>query len=430
MNRRRRKVHLVLGEQLEDRSLLSALTPAQVRHAYGLDAIQLAAGAQTVAGTGAGQTIAVVVAYHNPYLSSELQTFDGNYGLAPLTPGQVNLAGGATDDGWAEEEALDVEWAHAMAPGALIVAVEARSASVSDLMAAVNTARQLPGVSVVSMSWGGTEFRGQTGYDSIFATPAGHNGVTFVAASGDSGAFGGAQWPASSSHVVAVGGTTLQVDVAGNVISETAWNGSSGGFSRIVGRPSFQTSVQRSGHRSTPDVALVADPGTGVEVYTITPSNGLGSWAVYGGTSLSAQLFGGVIAIVNQGRALRGAGTLDGPTQTLPALYSVSGNDFRDITVGSSGYRATRGYDLVSGRGTPNGPSLVADLAGYSGPAAPQTRKSRMTRRIKPRTVVKPITPHVRQVHSIAAGRSRSLATADQTPRSPGRTHTLARRPI
>ena len=368
-------------EQLEHRSLLSTLTPTQMRHAYGVDAVQFAANGQSVPGTGAGQTVAIVVASHNPNLSQELQTFDAAYGLSDPSLTQVNLAGGSTDDGWAQEEALDVEWAHSMAPGASIVAVEARSASIGDLLAAVNVARQMPGVSVVSMSWGGGEFRGQTGYDGYFTTPSGHNGVTFVTASGDSGAWSGAQWPASSTQVVAVGGTTLQTDSSGNSLSETAWDGSGGGLSRVVAEPSYQRSVQRSGRRSTPDVAMDGDPATGVAVYTISPSTGQGSWAVVGGTSLSAQLFGGLVSIADQGRAVRGAGTLDGGSQTLPALYSISSADFRDVIVGSNGYAATPGYDLATGRGAPQGNSLVAGLVSYTGQAAASTRTARNIRR-------------------------------------------------
>jgi subtilase family serine protease len=381
MNRRHRQGFRAFCEPLEHRSLLSTLTPTQMRHAYGVDAVQFSANGQTVPGTGAGQTIAIVVASHNPYLSQELQAFDTNYGLADPSLTQVNLAGGSTDDGWAQEEALDVEWAHAMAPGASIVAVEARSASIGDLLAAVNVARQMPGVSVVSMSWGGGEFRGQTGYDGYFTTPSGHNGVTFVTASGDSGAWSGAQWPASSSQVVAVGGTTLRTDSAGNSLSESAWYASGGGLSRVVAEPSYQRSVQRSGRRSTPDVAMDGDPATGVAVYTISPSTGQGSWAAVGGTSLSAQLFGGLVAIADQGRALRGAGTLDGGSQTLPALYSVSSADFRDVTAGSNGYAATPGYDLATGRGSPGGNSLVADLVSYTGQASATTRAGRIIRR-------------------------------------------------
>ena len=133
-----------------------------------------------------------------------------------------------------------------IAPGASFLVVEAASDQVSDLMAAVNFARQWPGVAVVSMSWGGPEFRGQTSYDTDFTTPAGHNGVTFVTASGDSGGMYGAEWPATSPNVVAVGGTSLHVDAAGNVQSEEAWSDSGGGLSRLYSRPDYQAYVQHS----------------------------------------------------------------------------------------------------------------------------------------------------------------------------------------
>jgi len=368
MSRRPLRTFRARIECLEGRSLLSTLTPAQVRHAYGADAVVFSAGGQTVLGTGAGQRIAVIVADHNPYLSAEVHAFDAANGLPDPAMTQVNLAGGQTDDGWAQEEAMDVEWAHAIAPGASFLVVESASAQVSDLMAAVSIARQAPGVSVVSMSWGGPEFRGQTNYDSYFTTPAGHIGVTFVTASGDSGGKYGAQWPASSPNVVAVGGTSLSVDAAGNVLSEVAWSGSGGGVSRVASRPAYQVFVQRTTHRTTPDVAMVADPNTGVNVYTIPPSSGQGYWQVLGGTSLSAQLFGGVVAIADQGRALRGAGTLDGPSSTLPGIYSLPSSDFRDVTKGSSGFRATPGYDLATGRGTPTA-AFMMDLANSTIPA-------------------------------------------------------------
>src|SRR5262249_39290598 len=149
---------------------------------------------KSIKGDGTGQAIAIVDAYHDPYLASDLHKFDQTYHLPDPALGVANLAGTATDDGWAQEEALDVEWAHAMAPGAIIIVVEARPDSSPGLLAAVDLARSLPGVSVVSMSWGGSEYAGQTASDSHFTTPAGHQGVTFVAASGDSGASGGAEW--------------------------------------------------------------------------------------------------------------------------------------------------------------------------------------------------------------------------------------------
>jgi subtilase family serine protease len=387
MKRRSRVSFRPWCEPLEDRGLLSLLTPAQMSHAYGLDAVSFSSNGQTIKGDGSGQTIAIVVADHNEYLWDELYLFDGYYGLPNPNFTQFNLAGNQTNDGWAEEEAMDVEWAHVMAPGATIDVVEARSDSLADLMYAVDFARHVPGVSVVSMSWGSGEFGSEKAYDSVFTTPAGHNGVTFVAASGDSGAYSGAQWPASSPNVVAVGGTTLNVNAAGTTVSETAWSGSGGGYSVLESEPGYQTSVQSTGRRSTPDVSMDANPSTAVAVVFITPASPHASWQLVGGTSLSAQLYAGVIAVADQGRALAGKGSLDGATQTLPALYAASWANYVDVTAGSNGYGARAGYDLATGRETPTA-SLVTDLAGYSGQASAQSAVTITTTRTRPRTRV------------------------------------------
>ncbi len=293
----RRKCRL---EQLEVRSLLSAsglaavaqpmleafatglatpagFSPAQIRHAYGFDA---------VSGNGAGQTIAIVDAYDDPTVASDLHTFDMQFGLPDPRFTKVSQTGSTVyptaDQGWASEIALDVEWAHAIAPAANILLVEAKSDSMSDLLTAVNYARNYAGVSVVSMSWGGGEFRSETSYDSYFTTPAGHANVTFIASSGDDGA--GVSYPAASPNVLSVGGTSLTLK-SGNYSSETAWSGSGGGVSRYEPEPSWQRSLQSYGTRTNPDVAYDANPSTGVAVYD---SYGSGGWAVYGGTSISA----------------------------------------------------------------------------------------------------------------------------------------------
>ncbi len=164
------------------------LTPAQIRSYYGIDQISFSSG--SVLGDGTGQTIAIVDAYDDPTIAQDLKAFDQQFGIAdPPSFSKVYAAGyqPQADSGWSEEIALDVEWAHAVAPNANIVLVEAKSAQLGDLLSAVDTARNLPGVSVVSMSWGSSEFRGETSYDSYFTTPAGHTGITFVGASGDSG---------------------------------------------------------------------------------------------------------------------------------------------------------------------------------------------------------------------------------------------------
>ncbi|MDB5352348.1 MAG: pcp 3 [Planctomycetota bacterium] len=364
-SRRALRPHL---DRLDNRCLLSGLTPQLVKHAYNLDSIKFTANGQTIQGNGSGQTIAVVVAYHDPNLASDLMTFDRAYGLSDPTLTQVNQAGAATNDGWAGEEALDVEWAHAIAPGANIVVVEARTDSFNDMMTAVNTAKNLPGVSVVSMSWGMSEFRAETSYDSIFTTPAGHTGITFVAASGDSGSAAGAEWPSSSPNVLSVGGTSLFVGAGSTYAGESAWSGSGGGVSLYEAEPAYQRGVQTSGRRTSPDVAFDANPSTGVSVYVTSPSTGRGSWQVYGGTSLGAPAWAGIMAIVNQGRATAGLGTLNGATQTLPALYALPSSDFHKT-----------GSLTTTGLGTPNGASLVNDLAfgvGGSGVTVASTTSS------------------------------------------------------
>ncbi len=342
-------------ESLEGRLVLSALTPAQLDSAYGLNSVRLSSNGTAVAGTGAGQTIAVIDVYHDPNIATELATFDAKYGLAPAQLSVDNLAGSNVDAGWSSEEALDVEWAHAAAPGAKILVVEAASPGTNDLITAINAAKINPNVSVVSMSWGTSEFRSETGYDSVFTTPAGHTGITYLASAGDSGA--GAEWPASSPNVVGVGGTSLVVGASGAWASETAWAGSGGGISRYEAEPSYQKSAQSTGLRTSPDVSLDSDPNTGVSVYSIAG----GGWIQVGGTSLASPVWAGLIAAADQGRAAVGKGTLDGATQTLADLYAAPSGSFDDITTGS---RATVGYDTSTGLGTPNAVPLVAALAG------------------------------------------------------------------
>ena len=162
--------------------------PRQIRHAYGIDSITF----NGVAGDGTGTTIAIVDAYNDPNIANDLHQFDLAYDLPdPPSFTVVSQTGSttslpATNDSWATEIALDVEWSHAVAPGAKIVLVEANSDSNSDLYKAVNYARNYPNVVTVSMSWGGSEDSSETSDDGYFTTPSGHTGVTFLVASGDS----------------------------------------------------------------------------------------------------------------------------------------------------------------------------------------------------------------------------------------------------
>lgn len=335
--------------------------PAQISRAYGFDQI---AGTN---GTGSGQTIAIVVAYGSPYLQSDLNRFNAQYEL-PTNSVAVYYPSGApttNDPGWAAETTLDVEWAHAMAPGASIVVVVAPNASGTSLLNAVNYATGTLKANVVSMSWGAAEFSGSTTYDSYFNK----SGISFVAASGDSGA--GVSWPAVSTNVVAVGGTSLLYDTtAGSVTSETAWSGSGGGESKYVSIPSYQLGWNTAGvtnatstatnnltTRGVPDVSYVADPYTGVSVYFTDPSTKVGGWYVFGGTSAGAPQWAALLA---RRAAMGNAGT----TQFNPAAYSASATNyatlFRDITAGSNGYPAKTGYDVVTGLGSPMAAAIAA----------------------------------------------------------------------
>lgn len=354
-------------------------SPAQIRHAYGFDAVSFGA----VAADGAGTTIAIVDAYDNPNIAKDLQQFDLQFGLPDPVFRKVNQTGGATmpaaNAGWASEIALDVEWAHAIAPGASILLVEANSSSFSDLLAAVNYARNQPGVVAVSMSWGGGEFSGETTYDSTFTTPSGHAGVAFFASSGDTGA--PVSYPAASPNVVSVGGTSLYVS-SGTYASESGWSGSGGGISAFEPQPSYQSGfvVQSSTRRGNPDVAYDSDPNTGFPVYDSYNNTGTAKWSQFGGTSAAAPQWAALAAIADQGRALAGLGALDGRTEFLPALYKLAAVDFHDVVTGTStgspAYSAAAGYDLVTGRGTPVANLVIADLAAWgatSTPASPPT---------------------------------------------------------
>ena len=352
-------------------------TPQQIQNAYGVNQITFSGG--KVVGNGAGQTIAIVTAYNDPNISSDLAAFDKQYGLsAPASFAVDNLGATTTDPGWALETSLDVEWAHAVAPGANIVLVEASSPTLSGLFSAVNYARDQPGVSVVSMSWGTNEFYGESAYDSLFTTPAGHTGVTFVAASGDSGAWDGPMYPSVSPNVLAVGGTTLTVGAGGTYGSETGWSDSTGGLSGLDSdwrtyepEPSYQTATLQAvglnyGVRTTPDVSFDADPNTGVPVYDSVPYSGQSGWFQVGGTSAATPAWAGLVAIADQGLATGGKGSLSG-TQAQTDLYALPSSDFHGITTGFNGYSATPGYDLVTGLGSPKANLVIAGILGANG---------------------------------------------------------------
>jgi subtilase family serine protease len=364
----------VVFERLEGRTFLSAtptgLTPAQVRHAYGFDQVYFAHRGKSIAGDGRGQTIAIVTAYDAPTIENDLNVFSRTFGLPttdaygkPTLTKVIHRSQPPADSGWALEASLDVEWAHAIAPKAHILLVEAASSATSDLLTAVDYARSQDGVVAVSMSWGGHETPFDVYHDEYLSTPAGHiggygmaGGITFVSASGDNGE--PASWPATSTHVVAVGGTTLTLGKKSRYRGESAWSGSGGGVSQYQGT-------------YAPDVAYDADPDSGFSVY----DSYSGGWQTVGGTSAGCPQWAALIAIVDEGRGLNGRSSLDGPSQTLAGLYALSHKAFHDVTTGAnSNYAAGPGYDLVTGRGSPVASRLIPALAAYqvSGAAAVQ----------------------------------------------------------
>jgi hypothetical protein len=355
----------------------SGYTPAQIRHAYGFDQITFNQGA--IQGDGSGQTIAIVDAFDDPKIASDLHAFDKYFGLPDPVFTKVAQDGSTNyptaDAGWAMEITLDVEWSHAVAPGANILLVEAQDNSYTNLFAAVDYAASQPGVAVVSMSFGGPEFSGEASLDSHFVTPSGHTGVTFVASSGDQGA--PVSYPAVSPNVLAVGGTSLNLDAQGNYLSESGWSGSGGGISQFESQPGYQQGVvsQSTTLRTNPDVAYDADPNTGFSVYNTFSNPANAPWSLIGGTSAGAPQWAALIAIADQGRNLAGETSLDGATQTLPMLYGLSSADFADITSGTSlgnpHYTAGAGYDLVTGLGSPVANKVVADLVGPQGNPGP-----------------------------------------------------------
>jgi subtilase family serine protease len=342
----------------------TGMSPAKTRKAYGFDQL---------ANQGAGQTIAIVDAYDDPNIESDLGVFNSQFGLPACTTAngcfrKIYAQGSKpnTNAGWALEISLDVEWAHAIAPQANILLVEAATNSFANLLGAVDVA-VANGASVVSMSWGGGEFSGETSYDSHFSV----SGVTFTASSGDSG--NGVEYPAASPFLVGVGGTTLNVDSSGNYLSESAWSGSGGGISAVENEPSYQATFgipnDPGGQRGVPDVSYDANPNTGFSVYDTVRYQGQSGWFQVGGTSAGAPQWAALFAIANSIRVAGGKATLTsagGPIYTVAAGAGYAAN-YHDITSGTNGMcgticTAVTGYDYVTGLGSPKANAVINAL--------------------------------------------------------------------
>ncbi len=392
-------------------SVVSTYTPAQIRAAYGLPAVP-AAGTQLTAlqsaQLGAGQTIYIVDAQHDPNVAAELATFNQKFALPTCTTsaipvgsslplpalpagsgctlsvvyatsaGVMTSSAPAYDAGWATEIALDVQWSHAIAPLARIILIEAPDSSVGTLSAAVRLANTM-GPGIVSMSFGAPEGSWGSQFETAFAGAK----MTYVAAAGDAGA--AVEWPAVSQRVLAVGGTSLTYSGSGTR-SETVWSGTGGGVSQFTSTPTYQTSavpgMGNPGHRAVTDVSLNADPATGQYVAVIQQGAATASWLSAGGTSVSSPEWAALIAVANALRAQATLPVLGVPhaqlynsISTVPSSYA---NAFGDVTQGSNGTCSTcsakTGYDLPTGLGTPNASALFnllgANSSGSSGGSA------------------------------------------------------------
>ncbi len=308
-------------------------TPASIQAVYNIPSL------------GGSGTIAIVDAFHYATAENDFNVFSTQFGLLTATTAnfQVITLGKRSNCGWAQEAALDIEWAHAMAPGAKIVLVEAKSNSFADLFQAVDVAKALPGVTQVSMSWGGSEFSGEASNDSLHLQ---QSDVVYFASSGDTG--GTTIYPGTSPNVVSAGGTTINRDMSGKFVSETGWSGSGGGPSKYEPLPSYQSGVVGvGGTRSVPDFSFDADPNSGVSVYDSTRCQGASGWLVFGGTSVSSPSLAGIVNSAGHGAASSNA--------ELTTIYGNLGNanDFRDITSGTAGsFTAVTGWDFVTGVGS------------------------------------------------------------------------------
>lgn len=379
-------------------SLPGRYTPQQVQQAYGINQIILSGG---IRGDGSGETVVIIEENDAPnfvsstgpgYSASDLSIFNSflglrDFGNQPGAPVFLKLGGdGSTNlptaTGDIGETSQDIEWVHAVAPGANIIVLEfgtnslGKTTTLKDALDTVGSwsATNNPngitingvtmrGVSVVSYSAGGSETSLAFSADSDYAIP----GVTVVASAGDRAFFGsrsGVLYPAVSKNVLAAGETELVTDAQGNYIGELGVSNTGAGISLFEPQPSFQNGVVSAfstTHRTTPDVGFVGSSNSAVAVYNSLK----GGWSEGNGTSLAAPAWAGLLAIANQGRTLLGQPTLDGPTETLPLLYSLVGSDsFHAITRMTDGSAVSPFYNLHTGMGSPVANILIPTLLG------------------------------------------------------------------
>jgi hypothetical protein len=315
----------------------------QIRNAYNLPS------------SGGSRTIAIIDAYDDPTAMYDLNVFSSYYNLTLVTNTTFvkhEMAPSIPEgsEQWLEEISGDVQWAHAIAPEAKILLVEAQSSYLSDLISAIDYANNKtinPDVVAISMSWGCTETIDITNYateqnaDSHLMS----NTTAFFAASGDAGYRGNfGDYPAVSPYVIACGGTSLTINANGSV-TETGWNLSGGCRSMWEPEPLFQTAygVPVIAYRADPDVSFFADPNPGVPIYVSYNSSKPG-WIIFDGTSLATCCWAGIHSL--------GLSCSNNRFYKLGTSQYYS-SDFRDITIGNNGQSCLVGWDYVTGLGSP-----------------------------------------------------------------------------
>jgi subtilase family serine protease len=321
---------------------IAGLHPADLQSAY-----RFGAG-------GGGRTVAVIDAGDDPTAESDLAVYRAAFGLPPCTSSsgcfrKVDQAGTAGAypsvlTGWPQETGIDIEIVSAVCPACDILLVEANSAQISDLGAAVDTAAAL-GATAISNSYYTPEYDGELTDETHFD----HPGVAVTVSSGDTGY--GTTFPASSRYVTAVGGTTLTRGGLG--WTQAVWAATGSGCSSYVPKPAWQHDGGCA-NRTVADVAVVGNPQTGVAVYNTTAATSQVGWGVYGGTSVGAPIVAALYALAGNAASVQGAG----------AAYAHPGA-FEPILTGSNG-TCNPSYLCTAGSGY-NGPGGVGSPDGIAG---------------------------------------------------------------
>lgn len=323
-------------------------TPGQIRMAYNFNEKY----------TGIGNTIAIIVAFGNANIVSDLEVFNRRFNL-PDADIEVLFPQGRpqeADLGWAAETSLDVQWAHALAPEAKIILVVAKNSNSDSLFEATRFALGTE-ANIISMSWGVAESTMALEYDEIFKDRS----IVFLASSGDSGI---TSYPATSPYVVGVGGTSMQLNEIGErIVPETGWYFTGGGISSIEFKPQYQyiinDAIPKTNMLTSPDVSFFADTFPGVEIYVTF--EGVGQWLAAGGTSVSCPCVAAIIA-----DALPAGYTLNSSLELLYSFYDYSSeydNAYFDVKNGNTDFfPAIKGYDYVTGLGSPNISNFIDEV--------------------------------------------------------------------